>query len=102
MTGETGPENNTRTALFQRSSQNQFPGSRITADGGLILVRELDERLGFGDFVGRTSIDSGRRNPLADPYSQSACRRLAGYEDVNGAERLSQEPTFRLIGSEKI
>jgi Transposase DDE domain group 1 len=27
---------------------------------------------------------------------------LAGYEDVNDAERLSQDPTFRLIGLEKI
>jgi hypothetical protein len=27
---------------------------------------------------------------------------MAGYEDVNDAERLSQDPTFRLIGSEKI
>jgi hypothetical protein len=27
---------------------------------------------------------------------------VAGYEDLNDAERLSQDPTFRLIGSEKI
>jgi hypothetical protein len=27
---------------------------------------------------------------------------LAGYEDVNDAERLLQDPTFRLIGLEKI
>ena len=27
---------------------------------------------------------------------------MAGYEDVNDAERLSQDATFRLIGSEKI
>jgi Transposase DDE domain group 1 len=27
---------------------------------------------------------------------------MADYEDVNDAERLSQDPTFRLIGSEKI
>ena len=27
---------------------------------------------------------------------------MAGYEDVNDAERLSQDPTFRLIGFEKI
>ena len=27
--------------------------------------------------------------------------RLAGYEDLNDAERLSQDPTFGLIGSEK-
>ena len=44
----------------------------------------------------------------AGPPRQSAergCLRqesMAGYEDVNDAERLSQDPTFRLIGSEKI
>ena len=26
-------------------------GSRVTSDGGLILVRELDERLGFGELI---------------------------------------------------
>jgi len=33
---------------------------------------------------------------------QSVYRRLAGYEDVNDAERLSHDPTFRLIGSEPL
>ena len=33
---------------------------------------------------------------------QSVYSRMAGYEDVNDAERLSRDPTFRLIGSEKI
>ena len=37
--------------------------------------------------------------PLADLLRQSVYSRLAGYEDVNDAERLSQDPTFRLIGS---
>lgn len=27
---------------------------------------------------------------------------FAGYEDVRDAERLSQDPAFRLIGSEKV
>jgi hypothetical protein len=27
---------------------------------------------------------------------------MAGYEDVNDAERASQDPAFRLIGSEKV
>ena len=39
---------------------------------------------------------------LADLLRQSVYSRLAGYEDVNDAERLSQDPTFRLISSEKI
>jgi hypothetical protein len=29
-------------------------------------------------------------------------RRLARYDDLNDARRLSQDPSFRLIGSEKI
>jgi len=33
---------------------------------------------------------------------QSVYSRLARYEDVNDAECLSQDPTLRLIGSEKI
>jgi len=33
---------------------------------------------------------------------QSVYSRLAGYEDVNDVERLSQDPAFRLIGSRKI
>ena len=63
------------------------------------------ERLGVGELVERTLIDPRGRNTqllLADLLRQSAYSRLAGYEDVNDAERLSQDPTFRLIGSEKI
>ena len=33
---------------------------------------------------------------------QSVYSRLAGYEDLNDAERVSIDPTFRLIGSQKI
>ena len=40
--------------------------------------------------------------PFADLLRQSVYSRLAGYEDLNDAERLSRDPTFRLIGSEKI
>ncbi len=39
---------------------------------------------------------------LIDLLRQSVYSRMAGYEDVNDAERPSQDPKFRLIGSEKI
>jgi hypothetical protein len=82
-----------------------FQGSRITSDGGLILVRELDERLGFGELIQQHLTDprgTNLRLPLADLLRQSVYSRLAGYEDVNDAEWLSQDPAFRLIGSDKI
>jgi hypothetical protein len=71
----------------------------------LILVRELDERLGLSELVQQHLTDPRGKNtqlPLADLLRQSVYSRLAGYEDVNDAERLSQDPTFRLIGSGKI
>ena len=70
------------------------------------MVRELDERLGFGELIAQHLSDSrcGKNTqfPLADLFRQSVYSRLAGYENVNDAEQLSQDPTFRLIGSEKI
>jgi hypothetical protein len=90
---------------FNAALKIDFQGSRITSDGGLVLVRELDERLGFGDLIAQHLSDSRRGKntqlPLADLFRQSVYSRIAGYEDVNDAERLSQDPTFRLIGSEK-
>ena len=43
-----------------------------------------------------------RNSPFTDLLGQSVYSLLAGYEDLNYAERLSQDPTFRLFGSEKI
>jgi hypothetical protein len=37
-----------------------------------------------------------------DLLRQSVYSRLAGYEDLNKGERLSQDPVLRLIGCEKI
>src|SRR5947209_11322200 len=91
---------------FNASLKVDFQGSRVTSDGGLILVRELDERLGFGALIEQHLTDSRRGKntqfPFADLLRQSVHSRLAGYEDLNDAERLSQDPAFRLIGSEKV
>ena len=91
---------------FNASLKVDFQGSRVTSDGGLVLVRELDERLGLGDLIAKHLSDArhGKNTqlPLADLFRQSIYSRMAGYEDVNDAERLSQDPAFRLIGSDKV
>ena len=60
----------------------------------MILVRELDERVGFSELIEGHLADSRGKNmplPLADLSRLSFYSRLAGYEDVNDAERLSQD-----------
>ena len=89
---------------FNASLKVAFQGSRVTSNGGLILVRELDKRLGFSELIEQHLTDSRANNArffFTDLLRQSVYSRLAGYEDVNDAEQLSQDPTFRLIGSEK-
>ena len=82
-----------------------FQGSRITSDAGLFLVRELDERLGLATLIAEHLTDSRQglntQFSLADLLRQSVYSRLAGYEDLNDAVRVSADPTFRLIGSPK-
>ena len=90
---------------FNASLKVGFQSSRVTSFGGLFLVRDLDERLGFGELIAQHLTDSRGKNAhfdFADLPRQSVYSRLAGYEDLNDAKRLSQDPTFRLIGSEKI
>ncbi len=90
---------------FNASLKVDFQGSRVTSHGRLVLVRELDERLGLGELIAQHPSDSrpgkNTRLPLADLFRQTLYSRIAGYGGVNDAERLSQDPTSRLIGSEE-
>ena len=47
---------------FNRFLRVGFQGSRATSDGGLIVVRELDERLGFGELIEQHLTDSRADN----------------------------------------
>ena len=59
-----------------------FQGSHVTSDGGLLLVRELDERLGLGRLIEEPLSDSrqgaNKKFPFVDLLRQSVYSRLAG------------------------
>ena len=77
---------------FNGSLKVDFQGSHVTSDGGLILVRELDERLGLGELIDEHLSDSrqgtNKQFTLADLLRQSVYSRLASYEDLNDSERV--------------
>jgi Transposase DDE domain group 1 len=81
----------------------EFRGATVTSDAGLLLPRELEERLGLSALIERYLSDprTGRNSqfPLPDLFRQSIYSRLAGYEDTNDAERLAEDPTFRMLAS---
>jgi Transposase DDE domain group 1 len=52
---------------FNGSLRVDFQGARVTSDGGLLLVRELDERLGFGELIEQHLTDGHRFTAVGSP-----------------------------------
>ena len=86
---------------FDRRLKLEFHGSKITSDAGLLAFRELDDALGLTELAGSVLADNrtGRnsRHSLIAQFRQSVFGRLAGYEDVNDADRLGHDPAMRWI-----
>ena len=98
-TGE-GKESPLRVA-FDRRIKLEFHGARITSDGGLLAYRELDDTFGL-TAIAALRLAEGRRGKnirhrLLGLLRQAVYGRLAGYEDVNDAERLARDPVMRAI-----
>src|SRR3712207_3679499 len=77
----------------------EFHGLRVTSDAGLLAFRDLDDALGLTELAGEGLADTrtgqNSRYTLTAQLHQSVFGRLAGYEDVNDAERLAHDPALR-------
>jgi hypothetical protein len=86
---------------FDRRLKVKFLGSKVTTDAGLLAYRELDETLGLTEMgeqvLADSRLGSNTQHRLAPLLRQSIYSRLAGYDDVNDAERLSIDPAMRHV-----
>jgi hypothetical protein len=86
---------------FDRRLILRFRGSVITSDGGLLAYRELDDALALtasgGERLAEARTGRNRRHLLVGLLRQSVFGRLAGYEDVNDADRLCRDPAMRWV-----
>ena len=86
---------------FDRLLKLKFLGSQVTTDAGLLAYRELDEALGLTAMGAAALTDSrqgsNKQHQLVPLLRQSIFSRLAGYEDVNDAERLCIDPALRHV-----
>ena len=89
---------------FQPKLVVDFAGGTLTTDAGLVLVREFDEQLRLSaDVVSRVTDTS--RPALHHARVDALVRQrlyqiVAGYEDVNDADRLRHDPTFQVVAAD--
>ena len=86
---------------FDSRLKLRFVGSKVTSDAGLLAYRKLDEALGLteigADVLTDSRLGSNKQHQLVPLVRQSIYSRLAGYEDVNDAERLAVDPAMRHV-----
>ena len=79
----------------------EFKGTQLSSDGGLLVMRELDDTLGLSDLASAALRDTRRGknavHRLDGLFRQSVFGRLAGYEDVNDADRLADGAVMRQV-----
>lgn len=78
-----------------------FDAPETSSDGGLLLLRQVDERLGLSRWFADSLVD--RRDPSRVEHSrleqvrQRVYQIAMGYEDCNDADQLRHDPMFKLV-----
>lgn len=101
MTTECNPTQLEFHALGRREVIGHFDGGRITSDGGGLLLREVDQRLGMLPRLAGCFDD--HRNPLLIEHavqslvSQRVYGLALGYEDLNDHDVLRADSVLALL-----
>lgn len=94
----TGEAKQVQLQLFMPSGKEvsvSFDGGQVCSDGGLLLLRKADDRLGLSELVAQCLPDM-RRPDLVTHKMEDMCRQrfygiAAGYEDCNDATRTRHD-----------
>jgi len=87
--------------LNRKKIEASFTGGAVGNQGGLLLLREIDKKLGFTKQLSK-SIDNVRhqgyvQHCVHDLLKQRIYAIAAGFEDVNDHDNLRQDPCFQTL-----
>src|SRR5437764_14634248 len=78
----------------------RFDGGRLSSEGGLLVLREVERRLGLADRLAACLKDPRAPEKVVHRLAQIIRFRMlmiaAGYEDGNDAATLRRDPMFKL------
>lgn len=87
--------------LFDRPLTARFDLPNASSDGGAVLLKAADRRLGLISRLAAALVDERQRgkvrHALADLLGQRIYGLALGYEDANDAARLADDPIHKLL-----
>jgi len=87
--------------LFDRPLTARFDVPNASSDGGAVLLKAADRRLGLIPRLAGALVDERQggkvRHALADLLGQRIYGLALGYEDANDAARLADDPMHKLL-----
>jgi signal transduction histidine kinase len=85
--------------LGRREIESNFRGSAISFDGGLMLVRQLDRKIGLSKAAAAVLNDPRDQQRITHSLHDLLAQRLYGlycrYEDINDHDRLRHDPLLQ-------
>jgi Transposase DDE domain group 1 len=92
-------------AHFSRRVEAQFDGAQMTTDGGLLLLRESDRKIGLLRRVARCFTDARDPQRVEHGLSEMLAQRIyglaLGYEDLNDHEELRRDPLLAVVAGQR-
>jgi len=86
--------------LGRRKVHAQFDGGHLSSDGGVLLLRELDERLRITERLAQCFTDHRDPDLIEHPLLELLRQRIygiaLGYEDLNDHDELLRDPLLAL------
>ena len=78
----------------------RFDGGHLSSDAGVLVLREIAQRLGIAEQVAACIDDPRNKNQIVHTLASSMRFRMlmiaSGYEDGNDATALRSDPAFKL------
>jgi DDE family transposase len=92
-------------AHFSRQVVVQFEGSWLTTEGGSLLLRQADRKIGLLRRVARCFTDYRQPERIEHRLEEMLAQRIyglaLGYEDLNDHEQLRQDPLLGVLAGKR-
>ena len=95
-----------RFSFYRKPVQCDFSGGQITGDAGLLPLRAFDERhrltRDWAALLDDRRQEQRVRHDALALLRQRVYQVVAGYEDVNDADRLRHDPALQIVADQKL